>query len=113
MFSQKKRCEKKYNKNNFLAPDESRIPRDSDELMHERIKEQLNTLKPRTQQRGWDCCVPWQSQHENNGARDLDGVLQNSFYLRVRKQNSSDDEEVSIKRSRNSTYPLEKVHRVQ
>ena len=52
MFSQKKRCEKKYNKNNFLAPDESRIPRDSDELMHERTKEQLNTLKPRTQQRG-------------------------------------------------------------
>ena len=45
MFSQKKRCEKKYNKNNFLAPDESRIPRDSDELMHERIKEQLNTLR--------------------------------------------------------------------
>ena len=36
---------KKYNKNNFLAPDESRIPRDSDELMHERIKEQLNTLR--------------------------------------------------------------------
>ena len=113
MFSQKKRCEKKYNKNNFLAPDESRIPRDSDELMHERIKEQLNRLKPRTQQRGWECCVPGQSQHENNGARDLDGVLQNSFYLRVRKQNSSDDEAVSIKRSRNSTYPLENVHTVQ
>ena len=104
---------KKYNKNNFLAPDESRIPRDSDEVIHERIKEQLNTLKPRTQQRGWECCVPVQSQHENNGARDLNGLLQNSFYLRVRKQNSSDDEAVSIKRSRNSTYPLENVHTVQ
>ena len=43
---------KKYNNNNFLAPDESRIPRNSNELMYERTKEQLNTLKPRTQQRG-------------------------------------------------------------
>ena len=53
---------KKYNNNNFLAPDESRIPRNSNELMHEKTKEQLNTLKPRTQQRGWECGVAGQSQ---------------------------------------------------
>ena len=53
---------KKCNNNNLLAPDESRIPRNSNEVMHERTKEQLNTLKPRKQQRGWDCCVAGQSQ---------------------------------------------------
>ena len=53
---------KKCNNNNLLAPDESRIPRNSNEVMHERTKEQFNTLKPRTQQRGWDCCVAGQSQ---------------------------------------------------
>ena len=42
---------KKYNNNNLLAPDEW-IPRNSNEVMHERTKEQLNMLKPRTQQRG-------------------------------------------------------------
>ena len=30
--------------------------------MYERTKEQLNTLKPRTQQRGWECGVAGQSQ---------------------------------------------------
>ena len=52
----------KCNNNNLLAPDESRIPRNSNEVMHERTKEQLNMLKRRTQQRGWDCCVAEQSQ---------------------------------------------------
>ena len=53
---------KKCNNNNPLAPDESRIPRNSNEVMHERTKEQLNMLKRRTQQYGWDCCVAGQSQ---------------------------------------------------
>ena len=62
MSSQKQWCEKNTTTTTSIAPNESRILRNSSEVMHERTNEQLNTLKPRTRQRGWECCVAGQSQ---------------------------------------------------